>query len=323
MNKISAIIPIYNTSEQFLKQCIESLVCQSYENWEAILVDDGSDGHTAELCDRLAEQDKRIIVLHQKNQGPSIARNTALQHVKGDFITFVDSDDKLMPESWKICITKMEQSGADCLVFGWIDNYKNQPRSICVTKDKEKIFSASEAMEMIASDNEVCGGGYPWNKMWRTRSILEAHNGKIPLFDTTLFAYEDKEWILRALNGLNKVILIPEILYDYRYVESSLTNADSQWETRQYNAYYAYDRIMELLKQENYRAYCGALNFYFYFGFTDLYQQIRHPSNFGGIKRIQKTKKHMYQLCNKIKFSELDSYKKKVAWILMKMWGKF
>ena len=97
---ISAIIPVYNTPSEFLKQCVESLTGQTYTDSEILIIDDGSKPETAELCDSLALQDSRIRVIHQENKGPSIARNTGLKHVRGEFITFVDSDDSLKPNAW-------------------------------------------------------------------------------------------------------------------------------------------------------------------------------------------------------------------------------
>ena len=318
--KVSAVIPVYNTPDEFLVCCVESLCNQTYRNTEIILVDDGSKKQTADLCDRLAENDNRVVVLHCENQGPSAARNLGMEYATGEYLTFVDSDDTLVPEAWSICVEKLDAYNGDCLVFGWIDNSKGHPEMMKVTDADLQELTAKDAMIQIAGNNEACGGGYPWNKFWRRSALLEAH-GSIPLFDRKLFAYEDKEWILRSLIGLKKVLLISNVLYDYRYVESSLTNKADGWEKRQYNAYYAYDRILEILKPVNYDAYRSAVNFYFRFGFMDLYTQLQHPSWFGGWKRVRKTKKHMYWLCRKVRFSDLKGYKRKCLWLLMLFWG--
>ena len=91
---ISVIVPVYNT-EKFLIRCVASIQNQSYSNLEIILVDDGSPDHCPEMCDTYAKQDNRIQVIHQKNAGLGMARNTGLNVAKGKYIAFVDSDDFL------------------------------------------------------------------------------------------------------------------------------------------------------------------------------------------------------------------------------------
>lgn len=320
---ISAIIPVFNTPSEFLQECITSLISQTYTDSEILIVDDGSRLETAHLCDSLAQQDPRIRVIHQDNKGPSMARNTGLKEVRGEYITFVDSDDSLKPETWEYCIRSMNETSSDCAVFGWIDHSHEMAQNIFVSHNGTTLLSAENATTIIASDNEACGGGYPWNKVWRAKSIREANCGEIPLFDDSLFAYEDKEWILRVLQGLSTIVLLPEIFYDYRYVPSSLSNAADSWYRRQYNAYAAYDKILKLLKDKNYVAYRGALNFYFYFCFMDLFTQYRHPDWFGGKERCRKTKECLYDLCRRTRFLDLNGYKRKIIWLIMQIWGVF
>lgn len=100
VEKISVIVPVYKIKEQYLKECIESISKQTYSNLEIILVDDGSPDNCGEICDLYAEKDSRIMVLHQKNQGVSMARNNAIQKATGEWITFIDADDWIE----KICV---------------------------------------------------------------------------------------------------------------------------------------------------------------------------------------------------------------------------
>ena len=100
MKKISVIVPVYNTAT-YLEKCVNSICTQTHQNLEIVLVDDGStDGHSSDLCDRLAEKDSRVRVLHKKNGGLSSARNAGLAVAKGDYITFVDSDDYLREDMY-------------------------------------------------------------------------------------------------------------------------------------------------------------------------------------------------------------------------------
>ena len=90
--KISVVVPVYNV-EKYLKKCVGSLLRQTYKNFEIILVDDGSSDGSGKLCDSYAEQSRNIFVLHKQNGGLSDARNYALPYIKGQYVTFVDSDD--------------------------------------------------------------------------------------------------------------------------------------------------------------------------------------------------------------------------------------
>lgn len=95
--KVSVIVPIYNV-EKYLKKCIKSIIGQTYENIEIILVEDGSPDNSSEICDEFAKMDKRIKVIHKKNEGVSAARNSGLDVATGDYVCFVDGDDYVMPD---------------------------------------------------------------------------------------------------------------------------------------------------------------------------------------------------------------------------------
>lgn len=99
--KISVIIPVYN-AERYVGNCIESVEAQSYTDWQLILVDDGSKDRSLEVCRHYADQDNRILVIHQENAGPGIARNTGIAQASGDYVVFVDSDDYIEPEYFRL-----------------------------------------------------------------------------------------------------------------------------------------------------------------------------------------------------------------------------
>lgn len=96
MKKISVIIPVYN-SAPYIEQCVQSLIGQTYQNWEAMLIDDGSTDHSLELCEKLGRTDSRIKVYHQENKGASAARNYGLDIAEGEYVAFLDSDDAIHP----------------------------------------------------------------------------------------------------------------------------------------------------------------------------------------------------------------------------------
>lgn len=123
MPAISVIVPCYNT-QQFLPRCLESLQRQSFQDWEAICVDDGSTDGTSALLDSYAEKDKRFVVLHKHNEGVSIARNKALELAQGAYILFVDSDDFLHPDAMRICYNLAIRDKSDLVAFTYNRTYR-------------------------------------------------------------------------------------------------------------------------------------------------------------------------------------------------------
>ena len=114
---ISVIVPVYNV-EKYIRKCVESICEQTYKNLEIILVNDGSTDASGKICDELAEEDERISVIHQKNEGLSRARNAGLDKAKGDYIAFVDSDDYLSLNMYECLLKSMKENNADVVRCG-------------------------------------------------------------------------------------------------------------------------------------------------------------------------------------------------------------
>ena len=123
-NLISIIVPLYNV-ETYLPWCLDSIMAQSYQNFELFLVDDGSTDDSGAICDEYASKDNRINVIHQKNSGPSIARNTALDQIKGEYLTFIDSDDVVHHRYLEVLLENMQNYGADisAVTFSRVSEY--------------------------------------------------------------------------------------------------------------------------------------------------------------------------------------------------------
>lgn len=124
--QVSIIIPVYNTGD-YLRACVDSITAQTYRNLEIIIVDDGSESFTAELCDELAANDSRIKVIHKKNEGVSIARNTGLDAASGEFLGFIDSDDTIEPQMFERMLEAIHQSGAQIAMCDAVTVYSNRP----------------------------------------------------------------------------------------------------------------------------------------------------------------------------------------------------
>ena len=138
--KLSVIIPIYNIAE-YLRPCLDSVLAQTFEDYEVLMVDDGSTDESVAIVDEYAAKDKRFIAIHKKNEGVSIARNTGLSMAKGEYITFLDSDDILAPERFGKAVKVLDENpGIDIVQCNWAD-YGEEPKTHPFVFDQEGLVS--------------------------------------------------------------------------------------------------------------------------------------------------------------------------------------
>ena len=151
----------------------------------------------------------------------------------------------------------------------------------------------------VASDNIHYGGGYPWNKIWRTSALRDA-NGSLPLYDESLTIYEDKLWVLEAGARISSALIMPHILYHYMFLPGSLTHKDTDIIDRQPLAYKAYDKILDFLEKDFPEAYIKAYNFYFDVIFDDIHvlKDARHRDHYQ--KQYTETMATYKRLCKRI-----------------------
>lgn len=116
MKLVSVVIPVYNV-ENYLNDCVKSVVNQTYQNLEIILVDDGSTDSSPQMCDQYAKQDNRIKVIHQENSGVAIARNVGIKNASGSYLYFLDSDDYLVPNAIQIMYDTIEKEKSEIVFF--------------------------------------------------------------------------------------------------------------------------------------------------------------------------------------------------------------
>ena len=171
--KLSIIIPVFRV-EKTLDRCVASVVGQDYDDMEIILVDDGSPDRCPEMCDQWARRDSRIKVVHQENQGLSCARNTGISLSRGEFITFVDSDDSLGEDTLKTVMPLAEQ--ADIIEYPVWQNYGSPGQSLLTFEDRE--FDSADDYWLGTQGYCHC---YVWNKIYRRRLFdgVEFPAGKV------------------------------------------------------------------------------------------------------------------------------------------------
>lgn len=212
--KISVIVPVYNT-EKYLRPCLDSIIAQTFKDFEAVLVDDGSTDSSGQICDEYAEKDPRFVVVHKQNEGVAKARITAFEHSEGDLITFIDSDDFVTPDYLEKLSKPILEDGADMVSCDYykVDNGKvKEPRA-----KLSGSFTGKQILDFIDNhyfyDSTTRGWGFTcflWTKMVRREYVQEGL--KLGL---GLWFGEDQLSMFSMMLHSQHLVLIPERLYYY------------------------------------------------------------------------------------------------------------
>lgn len=207
---ISIIVPVYNTAP-YLRQCLDSLCNQTYKNLEIICVNDGSTDDSATILSKYAEIDSRIVVITQKNSGPSVTRNVALDIAKGEWITGVDSDDWIEPDTYEYFVREIQHSDAKLAIYG-VEEYNNSQKYVI----RQETYPKGEFE--LTSEYIIRNITYWfWNKIWH-RSLIEKHNQRFP----EGLIYEDLVFFNCIAPYQEKILGLPDIKYHYmRYDNGS------------------------------------------------------------------------------------------------------
>ena len=169
MPKISVIIPVYKV-ERYLDACVASVAGQTYADLEIILVDDGSPDNCPALCDVWAKKDARIKVIHRPNGGLSAARNSGLDIAAGEFIAFVDSDDKLEPQTLERALTAQQNTGADIVLFDYLctdENDRPLPEQNPAGRQEETLTPPQFWQKYFTSGDACTYYVVAWNKLYK------------------------------------------------------------------------------------------------------------------------------------------------------------
>lgn len=215
MCEISIVIPVYNTEEKLLEECISSIREQTIASIEIILVDDGSSkAATSACCERMTEQDKRIRLITQENRGQSEARHTGLSHAKGRFMMFVDSDDRINPDMCEYLLSLMEKTGADlaeCMAYSREMPEQQDNWTESITEGREELL-----LQVVRSCDFPAGWSL-WGKLFRTDLMKKSY---VP--DSDIYYGEDVLCLVRYLMYADKGVFSDKKLYYYNE-----SNADS------------------------------------------------------------------------------------------------
>lgn len=225
---LSIIIPVYKT-EKYLKKCIESILNQTFKEYELILIDDGSPDNCGNICDEYAQKDNRINVIHKKNGGVSSARNSGLDIAKGNYITFVDSDDTVEKNTYQenICILS-EHPQIDVLQY-----------PIAYHKCNNDIHTETFVQQIIADSNNICfyWFGHPHMKGYACNKIYKKNIFSTNRFPESILYTEDLFTLINIGKEIQNLYISNIGQYDYYLRDNSLSSSTTIVTFRHYRDY--------------------------------------------------------------------------------------
>jgi glycosyltransferase involved in cell wall biosynthesis len=236
MVKVSVIIPVYNVVK-YLPSCLDSIVSQTLQDIEIICINDGSTDNCSEVLKQYAQKDRRITVITQPNQGISSARNNGVAHAKGEYISFVDSDDEIAPDFLEKLYTAAQKHDAEIVatnirrfLFG---RYK-------LKYGKEAVYTDAQARINVA---QIPHYNYVWNKLYRKSALRYSFTKGV--------YFEDINWSIRIIYEANKLVTVPDTAYYYRKIPQSIVGSNSERKTEDYRK--AWQELLTFAKERGIR----------------------------------------------------------------------
>ncbi len=255
--KLSIIIPVYNIIK-YLDRCIRSIVSQTFDDFEILLIDDGSTDDSGGFCDDWQGWDQRIRVFHKPNGGVSSARNLGLEKAEGEFITFVDGDDYILPGMYERLMILQAEHDADITISGFATEKKADgsfvPYYSC---DEIKILSQQEQVKCLLTNTYyTCSC---WDKIFRRKIVKNLR------FDTKITHYEDLLFCYETMKRSKKAVYTSEPLYHYctndntsasrkPFGDKQMTMLDV-WDYIHYDGLRCFPELEGLIKSQYYRNY--------------------------------------------------------------------
>lgn len=219
---LSVIVPVYN-SEDYLDKCVESILAQSYNNLELILVDDGSTDTSGNMCDFYAKKHFNIKAIHSKNTGPGAARNVGIDVSRGDYISFVDADDYIEKDMYEKMVAEGEKTCCEVVICDYFQDYEDENRRELVSFDIPAYKSLDEnaIKQYIVPQMLNCGeNGGLCNKIYRSDFLKRLKLQGISI-DTSLDYGEDHFFLMEMFVLIKKIIYIKEPFYHYVHRKNS------------------------------------------------------------------------------------------------------
>lgn len=244
MIKLSIIIPVYNV-EKYISLCLESILKQSFKDYEIICVNDGSSDNSLSVLQNFKQKDNRITIIDKQNEGSGIARNTALAIAKGEYVYFVDGDDWLEDNALGKMILKADELNTDILTFGGLSYYETQGRKGGYSADKlpkkyfNKVFASKDIKKDVFKFPSTA-----WTKLYR-RDFLIKNNIKFQ----NIKVGQDQLPFFHSMITAERIAILPENLYCYRKNRKGAVTAVKK--KKNFSPIYVFYGIEEMLKSEN------------------------------------------------------------------------
>lgn len=315
---ISIIVPVYNT-EKYLEKCVKSIINQTYQNLQIILVDDGSKDSSSQICDRFEKEDMRIMTIHKENGGSSATRSVGVENAIGDYLMFVDSDDWIDEDTCERCVERVLKDYTDCVMFGYVREYERksiqnplfEEEFSCDQEEaKEKIHRRLIGMntnelvhpEKVDNISSVC------MKMYK---VEVAKKGKF-VDEKIVGTSEDTIFNIYALDGCS-VSYVNKCFYHYRKNNvASITSKYKKDLAEKWDVLYQFfeEYLNEFGKKEEYYGYylnrvaCGMIGL----GLNEISGQGKMSEKIIRIQNI--LDRPLYKQA----FSQLDTAKSPIYW---------
>lgn len=208
MAEVSIIVPVYQV-ENYLHKCVDSILAQTFTDFELILVDDGSKDRSGQICDEYAEMDERVKVIHKENSGPSDTRNRGIEQAAGNYFMFVDSDDYIAPTMVECLYQSILKENADIAACNFLYSFEDDRNQDFSTNIQWEVVSGAEIFYNRKNDRSCGYWTVVWNKLYKSKVFgkLRFRAGKY---------YEDEFWANDIYQMDIKMVTIPECLYYYR-----------------------------------------------------------------------------------------------------------
>lgn len=244
MPKISVIVPVYKV-EHSLRRCVDSILGQTFRDFELILIDDGSPDRSGQICDKYAEKDTRVQVIHQANSGAAAARNRGMEEAGGEYIAFVDSDDTVEPGFLEGLLHAIETYGGDIAVCNYMQTENNMVKTTVFHGFPEGTYLNADEMrkKLFVNIATANSNGYfsLWNKLFRA-NFIRNHHIAIP---SNMSFGEDLCFILDLFSVASGISFTDRILY--RYEQSSTGLFAAYRHSRLDDALFCYEKQVSLL----------------------------------------------------------------------------
>lgn len=274
--KISVIVPVYK-AEKYLHRCVDSILAQTFQDFEVILIDDGSPDKSGEICDEYAKKDSRVRVFHKENGGVSSARNLGLDNAKGEWVYFIDADDILYTDSLQTLFSKTTYE-IDCIIGGYVTISDNREKRNDKAIIIDEVWDYKAALMDFYKSKYWGFNGYLWNRLFRL-SIIRKAGLK---FNEKIYFKEDGLFVVQFICCSKKNIYITtKPIYKYRIntegaMQGLYTNFNIKYITNLDARILCWDNVKSVTKTKDFK-----LRFFARYSIVESYYMIlNHMKNY-------------------------------------------